>query len=41
VRLVFGGVFDRYPRARVALGHMGETLPSCLAPRQPREALRD
>ena len=27
LRLVFGGVFDRFPRAKVALGHMGETLP--------------
>jgi len=26
-RLVFGGVFDRFPRVRVILGHMGETLP--------------
>jgi 2,3-dihydroxybenzoate decarboxylase len=30
LRLVFGGIFDRYPRARVALGHMGETLPYLL-----------
>jgi 2,3-dihydroxybenzoate decarboxylase len=27
LRLVFGGVFDRFPRVRVILGHMGETLP--------------
>jgi 2,3-dihydroxybenzoate decarboxylase len=27
LRLVFGGVFDRYPKARLILGHMGETLP--------------
>ena len=27
---MFGGVFDRYPRARIALGHMGETLPYLL-----------
>ncbi len=27
LRLVFGGVFDRYPRAQLALGHLGETLP--------------
>ena len=27
LRLVFGGVFERYPKARVVLGHMGETLP--------------
>jgi 2,3-dihydroxybenzoate decarboxylase len=30
LRLVFGGVFDRYPRARLALGHLGETLPFLL-----------
>jgi 2,3-dihydroxybenzoate decarboxylase len=30
LRLVFGGVFDRYPSARIALGHMGETLPFLL-----------
>jgi 2,3-dihydroxybenzoate decarboxylase len=27
LRLVFSGVFSRYPAARVVLGHMGETLP--------------
>jgi 2,3-dihydroxybenzoate decarboxylase len=27
LRLVFGGVFERYPKARLILGHMGETLP--------------
>jgi 2,3-dihydroxybenzoate decarboxylase len=27
LRLVFAGVFERYPKARVVLGHMGETLP--------------
>ncbi len=27
LRLVFAGVFERYPKARVILGHMGETLP--------------
>ena len=27
LRLVFGGVFDRFPRAKLILGHMGETLP--------------
>ena len=30
LRLVFGGVFDRFPRAKVALGHLGETLPFLL-----------
>jgi 2,3-dihydroxybenzoate decarboxylase len=30
LRLVFGGVFERYPKARVVLGHMGETLPFSL-----------
>ncbi len=27
IRLILGGVFDRYPGARVILGHMGEFLP--------------
>jgi len=27
LRLVVSGVFDRYPRLRIILGHMGETLP--------------
>ncbi len=27
IRLILGGVFDRYPAARVILGHMGEFLP--------------
>jgi 2,3-dihydroxybenzoate decarboxylase len=27
LRLVFAGVFERYPGARLILGHMGETLP--------------
>lgn len=27
LRCVFGGVFDRFPGARLILGHMGETLP--------------
>ena len=27
LRMVFGGVFDRHPRAQLILGHMGETLP--------------
>jgi len=30
LRLIFGGVFDRFPRARLGLGHMGETLPYLL-----------
>jgi 2,3-dihydroxybenzoate decarboxylase len=30
LRLVFGGLFDRYPKARLALGHLGETLPFLL-----------
>jgi 2,3-dihydroxybenzoate decarboxylase len=30
LRLVFGGLFDRFPRARVMLGHLGETLPYLL-----------
>ena len=27
LRMVFAGVFERYPKARLVLGHMGETLP--------------
>lgn len=30
LRLVFSGLFDRYPKARLVLGHMGETLPYLL-----------
>lgn len=30
LRLVFSGLFDRFPKARVMLGHMGETLPYLL-----------
>jgi 2,3-dihydroxybenzoate decarboxylase len=30
LRLVFGGVLDRFPQARIALGHLGETLPYLL-----------
>jgi 2,3-dihydroxybenzoate decarboxylase len=27
IRLVLGGVFDAYPRLKIVLGHLGETLP--------------
>jgi len=27
VRLIFGGVFDRFPRLKIVLGHLGEGLP--------------
>jgi 2,3-dihydroxybenzoate decarboxylase len=30
LRLVFAGLFDRFPRAKIALGHLGETLPYLL-----------
>jgi 2,3-dihydroxybenzoate decarboxylase len=30
LRLVFGGIFDRFPNAKLVLGHMGETLPFLL-----------
>jgi 2,3-dihydroxybenzoate decarboxylase len=30
LRLVFGGIFARFPDARVILGHLGETLPYLL-----------
>lgn len=39
LRLVFAGVFDRYPRAKVILGHMGETLPYVLWRLDSRAAL--
>jgi predicted TIM-barrel fold metal-dependent hydrolase len=29
-RLIFGGVFDTFPGARIILGHMGEFLPAQL-----------
>jgi 2,3-dihydroxybenzoate decarboxylase len=30
LRLIFAGTFDRFPRARLMLGHLGETLPFLL-----------
>jgi 2,3-dihydroxybenzoate decarboxylase len=30
LRLVFSGLFDRFPKARLVLGHLGETLPFLL-----------
>jgi 2,3-dihydroxybenzoate decarboxylase len=30
LRLIYGGVFDRFPKTTVILGHMGETLPFIL-----------
>jgi 2,3-dihydroxybenzoate decarboxylase len=30
LRLVFSGTFDRFPKARLILGHLGETLPYLL-----------
>ncbi len=30
LRLVFSGLFDKFPKATVALGHLGETLPYLL-----------
>ncbi len=30
LRLIIGGHFDRFPRARLMLGHLGETLPFLL-----------
>lgn len=30
LRLLFAGVFDRYPKLKIVLGHMGETLPYVL-----------
>lgn len=39
LRLVFAGVFDRFPRLKVVLGHMGETLPYVLWRLDSRAAL--
>jgi len=41
LRLIFGGVFDRFPRALVILGHMGETLPFLLWRLDSRTKLYD
>ena len=30
LRIIVGGVFDRFPKAKLALGHLGETLPFLL-----------
>jgi 2,3-dihydroxybenzoate decarboxylase len=30
LRIIFGGIFDRFPHAKLALGHLGETLPFLL-----------
>lgn len=30
LRLIFGGVFDRFPKVMLVLGHLGETLPYLL-----------
>ena len=30
IRLILGGVFDRYPRLQIVIGHMGEALPFML-----------
>ena len=27
LRLIFGGIFDRFPKLKVVIGHMGEALP--------------
>jgi 2,3-dihydroxybenzoate decarboxylase len=38
LRLIYGGVFDRFPGARVILGHLGEFLPFQLARFDARHA---
>jgi uncharacterized protein len=30
IRLVLGGVFDRYPKLQIVIGHLGESLPFML-----------
>ncbi len=39
IRMVLGGVFDRYPKLQIVVGHMGEGLPFML-PRLNRSATR-
>ncbi len=39
LRLVFGGVFERFPKAKLLLGHLGETLPFLLWRFDSRAAL--
>ena len=39
LRLVFAGVFDRFPKLKIILGHMGETLPYVLWRLDSRAAL--
>jgi predicted TIM-barrel fold metal-dependent hydrolase len=29
LRMICGGVFDRYPRLKIIVGHMGELIPYC------------
>jgi 2,3-dihydroxybenzoate decarboxylase len=42
LRLLLGGVFERHPKARLILGHMGETIPYMLWRLDRRaEAFRD
>src|SRR6202453_3721271 len=31
LRIILGGVFDKYPRLQIAIGHMGEALPFMLS----------
>jgi 2,3-dihydroxybenzoate decarboxylase len=39
LRMVFAGVFDRFPKLKIILGHMGETLPFVLWRLDSRAAL--
>jgi 2,3-dihydroxybenzoate decarboxylase len=39
LKLVFAGLFDRFPRLKIVLGHMGETLPYVLWRLDSRAAL--
>ena len=41
LRLLFSGVFDRYPKLKIIVGHMGETMPYHLWRFDSRAALID
>ncbi len=40
IRMILGGVFDRYPKLQIVIGHLGEALPFML-PRLDRNLARE